>query len=185
MTSGKSGLEFDISPVRSMSTIDGNNFCRGKSVCGHIQSGSQRLRSYSTLKRLRSLKGRTNSERPAHRTFFLRLLRGLHSGRRSDTAIRNVLLCSIPFFFFLLYITNRRWCCVLIHRIAVKETTTGEISRNVAEAAKGSSEIARNITGVAQAARSTTEGASNTKDSADGLSKMALELQQLVGQFKY
>ena len=70
---------------------------------------------------------------------------------------------------------------------AVEEqtATTGEISRNVAEAAKGSNEIAQNITGVAQAARSTTEGASNTKDSADGLSKMALELQQLVGQFKY
>jgi methyl-accepting chemotaxis protein len=55
----------------------------------------------------------------------------------------------------------------------------------VAEAAKGSNEIAQNITGVAQAARSTTEGASNTKDSADGLSRIALELQQLVGQFKY
>jgi methyl-accepting chemotaxis protein len=70
---------------------------------------------------------------------------------------------------------------------AVEEqtATTGEISRNVAEAAKGSNEIAQNITGVAQAARGTTEGASNTKDSADGLSKMALELQHLVGQFKY
>ncbi len=70
---------------------------------------------------------------------------------------------------------------------AVEEqtATTGEISRNVAEAAKGSNEIAQNITGVAQAARSTTEGASNTKDSADGLSKMAVELQELVGQFKY
>jgi methyl-accepting chemotaxis protein len=70
---------------------------------------------------------------------------------------------------------------------AVEEqtATTGEISRNVAEAAKGSSEIAQNITGVAQAARSTTEGASNTKDSADGLSRIAFELQQLVGQFKY
>jgi len=70
---------------------------------------------------------------------------------------------------------------------AVEEqtATTGEISRNVAEAAKGSNEIAQNITGVAQAARSTTEGASNTKDSADGLSKMAMELQQLVSQFKY
>ncbi|HEX3450621.1 MAG TPA: methyl-accepting chemotaxis protein [Isosphaeraceae bacterium] len=69
--------------------------------------------------------------------------------------------------------------------IEEQTATTGEISRNVAEAAKGSNEIAQNITGVAQAARSTTEGASNTKDSADGLSKMALELQQLVGQFKY
>jgi methyl-accepting chemotaxis protein len=70
---------------------------------------------------------------------------------------------------------------------AVEEqtATTGEISRSVAEAAKGSSEIAQNITGVAQAARSTTEGASNTKSSADELSRIAVDLQKLVGQFKY
>jgi methyl-accepting chemotaxis protein len=69
---------------------------------------------------------------------------------------------------------------------AVEEqtATTGEISRNIAEAAKGSNEIARNITGVAQAARGTTEGASNTKTSADSLSKVAHELQSLVMQFK-
>ncbi len=70
---------------------------------------------------------------------------------------------------------------------AVEEqtATTAEISRNVTEAAKGSSEIAQNITGVAQAARSTTEGAGNTKSSADELSKIALDLQKLVAQFKY
>jgi methyl-accepting chemotaxis protein len=70
---------------------------------------------------------------------------------------------------------------------AVEEqtATTAEISRNVTEAAKGSSEIAQNITGVAQAARSTTEGASNTQASADELSRIALDLQKLVGQFKY
>jgi methyl-accepting chemotaxis protein len=70
---------------------------------------------------------------------------------------------------------------------AVEEqtATTGEISRNVAEAAQGSNEIAQNITGVAQAARSTTEGASNTKSSADELSRIALDLQKLVSQFKY
>jgi methyl-accepting chemotaxis protein len=70
---------------------------------------------------------------------------------------------------------------------AVEEqtATTGEISRNVGEAAKGSSEIARSITGVAEAARGTTEGASNTKSSADELSRIALDLQKLVSQFKY
>jgi methyl-accepting chemotaxis protein len=62
--------------------------------------------------------------------------------------------------------------------------TTGEISRNVAEAALGSNEIAHNIAGVAQAARGTTEGASNTKSSADDLSHVAAELQKLVAQFK-
>jgi methyl-accepting chemotaxis protein len=70
---------------------------------------------------------------------------------------------------------------------AVEEqtATTGEISRNVAEAAKGSSEIAQNVTAVAQAARSTTEGASDTKKSADELARMAQNLQQLVSRFKY
>jgi methyl-accepting chemotaxis protein len=70
---------------------------------------------------------------------------------------------------------------------AVEEqtSTTGEINRNVTEAARGSNEIAHNITGVAQAARSTTEGASNTKASADELSRMAADLQKLVAQFKF
>jgi methyl-accepting chemotaxis protein len=70
---------------------------------------------------------------------------------------------------------------------AVEEqtATTGEISRNVAEAARGSNEIAQNITGVAQAARSTTEGAGNTRSSADELSRLAVDLQKLVSQFKY
>ena len=70
---------------------------------------------------------------------------------------------------------------------AVEEqtATTGEISRNVNEAAKGSNEIAQSISSVAQAARSTTEGASNTKTSADELSKIAIDLQNLVSQFKY
>jgi methyl-accepting chemotaxis protein len=70
---------------------------------------------------------------------------------------------------------------------AVEEqtVTTGEISRNINEAAQGSTEISRNISGVATAARSTTEGASNTKSSADELSRVALDLQKLVSQFKY
>jgi methyl-accepting chemotaxis protein len=63
--------------------------------------------------------------------------------------------------------------------------TTSEISRSVAAAAHGSNEIALNITGVAKAARSTTEGASNTKTSADDLSRIAMDLQKLVSQFKY
>jgi methyl-accepting chemotaxis protein len=67
---------------------------------------------------------------------------------------------------------------------AVEEqtATTGEISRNVAEAAQGSTEIARNVSGVAQAARHTSEGAGNTKNSADELSRIALDLQKLVCQ---
>jgi methyl-accepting chemotaxis protein len=70
---------------------------------------------------------------------------------------------------------------------AVEEqtVTTGEISRNIGEAALGSAEIARNITGVATAARNTTEGAGNTKASADELARIATDLQKLVSQFKY
>ena len=70
---------------------------------------------------------------------------------------------------------------------AVEEqtATTGEISRSVTEAAKGSTEIAQNVSGVAQAARSTTEGASNAKAAADELSRIACDLQTLVSQFRY
>jgi methyl-accepting chemotaxis protein len=70
---------------------------------------------------------------------------------------------------------------------AVEEqtVTTSEITRNVAEAAKGSGEIARSISGVAGVARSTTEGASNTKRSADESAKIAMNLHVLVSRFKY
>ncbi|MBX9582817.1 MAG: methyl-accepting chemotaxis protein [Gemmataceae bacterium] len=70
---------------------------------------------------------------------------------------------------------------------AVEEqtATTGEIGRNVAEAAKGSTEIARNVTAVAQAARGTTEGAGDTRKAADELARMAHGLQQLVAGFRH
>ncbi len=69
---------------------------------------------------------------------------------------------------------------------AVEEqtATTGEMGRNIAEAATGSAEIARNITSVAQATQMTTEGAANTERAAQTLSQMSSELQELVGQFK-
>lgn len=68
---------------------------------------------------------------------------------------------------------------------AVEEqtTTTNEISRNVAEVARGSAEIAENISGVAQAADSTSKGANDTITAAKSLSKMATQLQELVGRF--
>jgi len=69
---------------------------------------------------------------------------------------------------------------------AVEEqtATTNEIGRNVSEAAKGSTEIAQNISGVAQAARSTSDGLVDAQKAALQLSKMAADLQELVGQFK-
>jgi methyl-accepting chemotaxis protein len=66
---------------------------------------------------------------------------------------------------------------------AVEEqtATTNEISRNVAEGARGSAEIARNITGVAAAAQDTTDGAGKMLSAAAELSRMGIELQKLVG----
>jgi methyl-accepting chemotaxis protein len=68
---------------------------------------------------------------------------------------------------------------------AVEEqsATTNEISRNLAEAAKGGMEITRNIEGVAEAARSTTSAATDTHKSAQSLEGLAAELQGLVAQF--
>ena len=70
---------------------------------------------------------------------------------------------------------------------AVEEqsATTNEITRTLAEAARGSSDINHNITGVAETARSTTTGAGETQKSVQSLEKMAAELQSLVDQFKY
>lgn len=70
---------------------------------------------------------------------------------------------------------------------AVEEqtATTSEISRNLAEAARGAKEIAENITGVAKAAQDTTTGATDTQNAAGEMSKMAIELQTLVGKFKF
>jgi methyl-accepting chemotaxis protein len=69
---------------------------------------------------------------------------------------------------------------------AVEEqtATTNEIGRNVSLAADNSTEIARNISGVADAAESASVGASNTLDTAAELSRMANELQTLVGGFR-
>jgi methyl-accepting chemotaxis protein len=70
---------------------------------------------------------------------------------------------------------------------AVEErtATTGEMIRNIAEAAKSSSEIAQNITVVAEAARGTSGGATQTRSASIDLSRMASELHRLVGTFKY
>lgn len=69
---------------------------------------------------------------------------------------------------------------------AVEEqtATTNEIGRNVADAAGGSEQIAKNISGVAEAAHSTTSGANDTQAAAKALSEMAAQLQGLVQSFK-
>lgn len=54
--------------------------------------------------------------------------------------------------------------------------TAGEIGRNIGEAARGSAEITENIVAVATAARSTSEGATDTKRSAEDLNSLATQL---------
>ena len=51
-------------------------------------------------------------------------------------------------------------------------------------AARGSSEIAQNISGIMQAAQITTSGATDTEGAASELASMAGALQNLVGQFQ-
>ncbi len=70
---------------------------------------------------------------------------------------------------------------------AVEEqaVTTGEISRSVADAAKGSAEISQGIMAVARSAHSTTAGVSLTRSAATELARMAAVMQTLVSQFRY
>jgi methyl-accepting chemotaxis protein len=69
---------------------------------------------------------------------------------------------------------------------AVEEqtATTNEIGRNVTDAARGTGEIATNISAVATAANSTTKGAIDTQDAAHALSDMASQLEALVDRFR-
>ena len=72
---------------------------------------------------------------------------------------------------------------VIASAVEEQAATTAEINRNVAEAASGADEIARNIKVVATAAQSTTEGAANTQQSASDLSKIAGELKGTLAKF--
>jgi methyl-accepting chemotaxis protein len=65
-----------------------------------------------------------------------------------------------------------------------QNVTTNEMTRNVADAAKGSGDIAHNIEGVAQAAQGTSSSAHESQKAANDLAAMAVQLRTLVGQFK-
>jgi methyl-accepting chemotaxis protein len=69
---------------------------------------------------------------------------------------------------------------------AVEEqtATTNEMARSLGEAAKGSIDIAQNISGVAHSARSATKAACDTSGAAAALARMATELRAHVAQFK-
>ena len=70
---------------------------------------------------------------------------------------------------------------------AVEEqtATTTEMSRNVAEAAAASSDIAEHISGVAASAATTTQGVGENLLAADRLSKMAVQLADMLARFSY
>jgi methyl-accepting chemotaxis protein len=70
---------------------------------------------------------------------------------------------------------------------AVEEqtATTNEMSRNIAQAATGSGEIAANISAVAGAAASTRAGVDEAHVAAAELARMSTDLQTLVLQFQY
>ena len=70
---------------------------------------------------------------------------------------------------------------------AVEEQSSAvnEIGRNVAEAARGSTEIVHNIVSVAEAAHGTSKGTSNTLVASGELARVAVGMQKLVTQFKY
>jgi methyl-accepting chemotaxis protein len=70
---------------------------------------------------------------------------------------------------------------------AVEEqsATTNEISRNVEEASRGSREIAQNISSVAQAAQRTADGGKQAYTAAEKLSRLAVDLERVVDQFRY
>ncbi len=64
-----------------------------------------------------------------------------------------------------------------------QSATTNEMARNVAEAAKGSMDIARNISTVMEVAQSTSDGAGRTMGTASDLARVTAELEQLVATF--
>jgi methyl-accepting chemotaxis protein len=70
---------------------------------------------------------------------------------------------------------------------AVEEqtATTNAIAQSIAEAATGSGEIVRNISGVADGAQSTSGGAVNTQKAAHELAEIAARLQLQIDQFTY
>jgi methyl-accepting chemotaxis protein len=73
---------------------------------------------------------------------------------------------------------------VIATAVEEQSATTSEMTRNVAEAARGASTISDNIKGVAEAAQNTSTNVGEAQTATEHLSKMANQLRDLVGQFK-
>lgn len=65
-----------------------------------------------------------------------------------------------------------------------QSATSGEIARNLAQAARGTQEVVRNMAGVAEAASQTSQGAEEGLASARELAAMAEDLKLLVSRFR-
>ena len=72
---------------------------------------------------------------------------------------------------------------VVAASVEEQAVTTRDIGRSLTEAATGSAEIARNITGVAETAHGTTQGAAETQGAATQLARLSADLLDIVGQF--
>ena len=68
--------------------------------------------------------------------------------------------------------------------IEQQSATTGEIGRNVSDAARGSLEIATGARGVAEVATRTSGGAESAASTAEELTRLSADLQTIVGRFK-
>ncbi len=64
-------------------------------------------------------------------------------------------------------------------------STSGEIGRNLAEAARGSAEISGGIVAVAEIARDTAGSSESTQKAAEELARLAAELRGLTQRFHY
>ena len=72
----------------------------------------------------------------------------------------------------------------IVAAVERQTTLTAAITQNVQEAARGSQDIAGNITGVAEAARQTAAGASETQGAAREMSELAERLDESRSNFK-
>jgi len=73
---------------------------------------------------------------------------------------------------------------VIATAVEQQSATTGEMARNVSEAARGASTIASNIQGVAQAAQDTSTHVGQSQQATEHLARTANELRDLVARFK-
>lgn len=73
---------------------------------------------------------------------------------------------------------------IIATAVEEQSATTGEMARNISEAAHGASTIARNIGGVAQAAQDTSTNIGEAQIATQHLANRANELRELISRFK-